>query len=73
MCSTRDHGLDSHEKFLEVYLITCQSHLTECSHKGKANLPENAASAKQFQEDAVAIGNPERHARKASHRGSKQQ
>jgi len=24
-------------------------------------------------EDSVAIGNPERHVRKASHRGSKQQ
>jgi len=28
---------------------------------------------KQFQIGIVAIGNPERHVRKASHRGSKQQ
>jgi len=28
---------------------TCQSRLTECSHMGKANLPENAAVAKQCQ------------------------
>jgi len=28
---------------------TCQSRLTECSHMRKANLPKNAASAKQCQ------------------------
>jgi len=27
----------------------CQSRLTECSHLGKATLPENAALAKQCQ------------------------
>jgi len=35
-----------HEKFLKVSLPVA---LAESSHMGKANLPENAASAKQCQ------------------------
>jgi len=39
----------THEKFLKVCLPVAQA---ECSHMGKANLPENAASAKQCQADS---------------------
>jgi len=38
-----------HEKFLKVCLAVA---LAESSHMGKANLPENAASAKQCQVDS---------------------
>jgi len=38
-----------HGKFLKVCLPVAQ---TECSHMGKANLPENAAPVKQCQADS---------------------
>jgi len=38
-----------HKKFLKVCPPVT---LAECSHVWKENLPENAASAKQFQEDS---------------------
>jgi len=34
---------------------TCQSRLTECPHMGKADLPENAASAKQCKQMPISL------------------